>query len=79
MIVRFRYSDLLMTARIRPAGYMEEVLRIGWRKGPEVCMSQEAYRMLCLKYNPGRVVTDDDAPRIPVDGCCGKATPALTH
>lgn len=74
MIVCFRYADLLNTARLRPRDYLETVLRIGWRRGPEVCMSDDAYRHLCLLYAPKIVATPTDAaptpPRLPVDSCC---------
>jgi len=81
MTVRFRYVDLLLTSRNRPPGYLEEVLRLGWRRGTEVCLSEDAYRMLCLKYAPKEVEALRARPltkHVPVDVCCGQPTPALT-
>lgn len=73
MIVCFRYADLLNTAHSRPRDYLETVLRIGWRRGPQVCMSDDAYRHLCLLYAPKKMTVPVDKPappRVLVDSCC---------
>ena len=49
-MVCFRYTILLAAAAARKPGYLEEVLKLGHRRGPDVCMSSDTYRMLRDKY-----------------------------
>lgn len=60
-MVCFAYRILLKTAKARPEGYLAEVLKLGHRRGPDVCMSSDTYRMLRDKYAPA--LTPAPAPR----------------
>lgn len=61
MKVCFRYEHLQQTARARPSGYLDEVLRVGRREGADVCMSEEDYRALCARFSPGQIVSSAPA------------------
>lgn len=51
-MICFKYADALITARARPAEYLEELLNASDRRCPDLCMSEEAYQKLSLKYFP---------------------------
>lgn len=50
-MICFDYQRMLATAAARPPGYVDAVMREGVRRGSEVCMSEESYRMLCLRFS----------------------------